>query len=201
MSALKQIQKTIQKENKKVKSTDYNYKELMKQKIMSFRRQKDTVSRIRKPSNLPRARKLGYRAKQGILLVRVKIRKGSGAHTRPTSGRRPKRMNTLKKTRAKSIRRIAEERASRKYKNCEVLNSYEVANDGKLHFFEIILIDTTHPAIIKDKKINWIAIEKKRGRAERGLTSAGKKGRALKKKGRGTEKARPSQKARGRRLK
>ncbi len=201
MNALKQIQKTFQNEAKGIKGGEYNYKELKKKRLIELRKFPNSITRLKKPSNLARARVLGYRAKQGYIVAIVKIRKGTGLHKRPTKGRRPKRMNVLKKTRKKSIQRIAEERASKKYANCEVLNSYKVASDGKTHFYEIILIDTTHPAIIKDKKINWIAIEKKTGRAERGLTSAGKKGRGLRKKGKGSEKARPSQKSKKNRLK
>ncbi|MDY6769821.1 MAG: 50S ribosomal protein L15e, partial [Candidatus Nanohaloarchaea archaeon] len=88
---------------------------------------------------------------------------------------------------------IAEERASRKYPNLEVLNSYEVATDGSHKWFEIILVDPDHPEIQADDDINWIADE--RGRAERGKTSAGKKGRGLQNRGTGAEKARPSQDA------
>jgi large subunit ribosomal protein L15e len=78
------------------------------------------------------------------------------------------------------LQRICEERAARKFKNLEVLNSYWVGHDGKHAFYEVILVDRNHPAIKSDKKINWIC--KKRGRAARGLTSAGRKGRGLRKK-------------------
>ncbi|MEM2338349.1 MAG: 50S ribosomal protein L15e, partial [Candidatus Bathyarchaeia archaeon] len=46
-----------------------------------------------------------------------------------------------------------------------------------------------------DKDVNWICQKQHRGRVFRGLTSAGKKVRGLRKKGRGAEKARPSKKA------
>jgi large subunit ribosomal protein L15e len=99
----------------------------------------------------------------------------------------------------KSIQRIAEERAARKYPNMEVLNSYWVGEDGKHKWYEVILIDPCHPAIKADPQLNWLCTGKHRGRAFRGLTSAGKKGRGLRNKGIGAEKVRPSIRAHGRR--
>jgi large subunit ribosomal protein L15e len=57
------------------------------------------------------------------------------------------------------------------------------------------MVDPHHPAVKTDKDINWICQKQHKGRVFRGLTSAGKKVRGLRKKGRGAEKARPSRKA------
>ena len=92
----------------------------------------------------------------------------------------------------KSTQRIAEERASKRYPNMEVLNSYWVGEDGKNHFYEIILVDPFHPAVVNDPKINWISTRPNKRRVLRGKTSAGQRGRGLHKKGKGTEKIRPS---------
>jgi large subunit ribosomal protein L15e len=107
-------------------------------------------------------------------------------------GRKPKRRGLLKITMAKSIRRIAEERVARRYPNLEVLNSYWIGEDGRHKYFEVILVDPQHPVIRADPKINWICDPAQRGRVFRGLTSAGKKGRGLRHKGKGAEKIRPS---------
>ena len=56
----------------------------------------------------------------------------------------------------------------------------------------MIMIDPNHPVIMSDSKINWICNRAHKGRAHRGLTSAGKKSRGLLKKGKGAEKIRPS---------
>jgi len=72
----------------------------------------------------------------------------------------------------------------------EVLNSYYLAEDGQHKWFECILVDRAHPSVKTDKRLGWIS--DKKGRAHRGLTSAGKKSRGLGKKGKGTEKVRPS---------
>ena len=65
-------------------------------------------------------------------------------------------------------------------------------------WYEVILVDRDHPSIQKDKDLGPIA--RQRGRVFRGLTSAGKKTRGLRKKGIGAEKVRPSIRANKRRL-
>jgi large subunit ribosomal protein L15e len=77
----------------------------------------------------------------------------------------------------------------------EVLNSYWAGEDGRFKWFEVIMVDKNHPSVISDKDVNWICQKQHTGRVFRGLTSAGKKVRGLRKKGRGAEKARPSRKA------
>ena len=166
-------------------------KELMWQRVMDWRRQ-PTILRIERPTRLDRARKLGYKAKQGFVMARVRVRRGSLRRPRPRAGRRPKRMGVAKLKPAKSLRLIAEERAARKFPNLEVLNSYWVWEDGRFKWFEVIMVDPNHPAVKSDKDINWICKGAHRGRVFRGLTSAGKEVRGLRHKGRGAEKARPS---------
>jgi len=173
---------------------DTYVRELMWQRLIEWRRQ-PAIVRIEKPTRLDRARKLGYKAKQGFVVVRVRVRRGGLSRPRPRSGRRPKRMGVAKLKVAKSLRLIAEEKAARKFPNLEVLNSYWVWEDGRYKWFEVIMVDPHHPAIKADKNINWICRGVHRGRVFRGLTSAGKKMRGLRHKGRGAEKVRPSRRA------
>jgi len=168
--------------------------ELMRQRLIEWRRQPVTV-RVEKPTRLDRARKLGYKAKQGFVMVRVRVRRGGLRKQRPKAGRRPKRMGVKKYKPAKSLRLMAEERAARKFPNLEVLNSYWVGEDGRSKWFEVIMVDTHHPAVKADEDVNWICQKQHRRRVFRGLTSAGKKVRGLRRKGRGAEKLRPSKKA------
>ncbi len=151
---------------------------LMRRRLINWRRQPPII-RIDKPSRLDRARELGYKAKQGFIIVRVRVRKGGMRKERPNKGRRPKRMGVYGYAPAKSLRLIAEERAARKYPNLEVLNSYYVGEDGLYKWFEVILVDPHHPAICNDPDIKWICEKQHRGRVFRGLTSAGKKMRGL----------------------
>lgn len=201
MGATKRIQETFQKEFKGVKDEAFDYKALQRTRLIEFRKEKRTVVRLDKPTNIARARTLGYKAKKGFVVVRVRIRKGSGMHKRPVSGRKPKRMGVKKLTRRIGIQAMAEQRASRKYPNCEVLNSYYIGDDGTKHYFEVILIDTSAPEIKSDKELNWICDKNQKGRAFRGLTSQGKKSRGLRGKGKGSEKVRPSLRAKKRQAK
>jgi large subunit ribosomal protein L15e len=98
----------------------------------------------------------------------------------------------------KSIQLIAEERAARRYPNLEVLNSYPLGDDGQHLYFEVIMLDPSHPAIRSDPDFKWIANAAHRGRVYRGLTSAGRRSRGLLRKGKGAEKVRPSVRARRR---
>jgi large subunit ribosomal protein L15e len=101
-------------------------------------------------------------------------------------------MGITKITMAKNTQRIAEERTAKHFPNLEVLNSYWIGEDGKHHFYEVILVDPHHPAIKKDPKINWISKPANKRRVLRGKTSIGQKGRGLRYKGKGVEKVRPS---------
>ncbi|MDO8428097.1 MAG: 50S ribosomal protein L15e [Candidatus Diapherotrites archaeon] len=193
-NALTYIQETFQNEFKGKKDKDFNYKKINADRLQTYRKEKHAVLRVQRPTNLARARTLGYKAKQGFVVARVRVRKGSGMHTRPTMARRPKRMGINKLTRNLSIQSIAEQRAARKFPNCEVLNSYSVGNDGTKHYFEVILIDSLNPAVQSDKDVNWLLNGNHRGRVWRGLTSSGRKSRGLRNKGKGAEKARGSHK-------
>ena len=130
--------------------------EAMKSRAILWRRQPSIV-RVDKPTRLDRARSLGYKAKKGFVVVRARVRRGGRRKLRPVLGRRQKRMGVTKYTPAKSKRLIAEERAARKYPNLEVLNSYWVWEDGRYKWFEIVMVDPSHPAIKSDKDVGWIA--------------------------------------------
>ncbi|OYT32088.1 MAG: 50S ribosomal protein L15e [Thermofilum sp. ex4484_79] len=130
-------------------------KSLLKERIAKWRKE-PVVTRIERPTRINRARSLGYRAKQGFIVVRVRIRKGPLNKPRPRSGRRPKRMGIYGHAPRKSIQLMAEERAARKYPNLEVLGSYYVGEDGEYKWYEVILVDPHHPVVESDPKINWI---------------------------------------------
>lgn len=101
---------------------------------------------------------------------------------------------TIRKTLKMNYKWIAEQRASRKFSNLEVLNSYKIGKDGINYFYEIIMIDTTRPEIKNDDNLNKIGVGANNNRANRGLTSAGKKSRGLRNK-HPTTKVRPSVRA------
>ena len=146
--------------------------ELWKERVIAWRREEATT-RIEHPTRIDRARSLGYKAKQGYVVVRQRVLRGGHERPQIKSGRRSKR-NGIRLTLRKNYQHIAEERAQRHFQNLTVLNSYWVAQDGKYFWYEIILVDPDHPVIKSDPKINWICRAKNQGRVFHGQTSAGK---------------------------
>jgi large subunit ribosomal protein L15e len=142
---------------------------------------------------------MGYKAKQGVVMIRTRVRRGGLRKGKIHMKRKPSKAGISKITMAKNIQRIAEERVARHFPNLEVLNSYWVGQDGKHKYYEVIMIDTHHPAIISDKQLGVFCSanghKAHKGRVYRGKTSAGKRGRGLHNKGKGAEKLRPSLKA------
>jgi len=129
--------------------------ELYRRRLIEWRRQ-PTVVRVEKPTRINRARALGYKAKPGFIVVRVRVRKGGLNRPRPRSGRRPKRMGVYGYAPHKSTQLIAEERAARKYPNLVVLGSYWVGEDGVHKWYEVVMVDPHHPCIMSDPERNWV---------------------------------------------
>ncbi len=131
------------------------------------------IVRVGRPTRLDRARRLGYKAKPGVAVVRIRVRRGGRRKMRFKGGRKTKHMGVNRVTPAKSIQRIGEERVARRFPNMEVLSSYWVAEDGRHQWFEVILVDraTTDPRLAP--------VAERRGRAFRGLTGAGQRARGL----------------------
>ena len=173
------------------KKPDTSYQSPLKTRLIQWRREENFL-RVDKPLRIDRARSLGYKAKQGYVMVRARVRHGGLHRHQIKGGRKPSARGTTKLTAAKSVQRIIEERTASRFPNMEVLNSYWIGKDGMYHYFEIILVDPAHPSIVNDPKINWISAFPNRRRVLRGKTSAGQKGRGLMYKGKGAEKVRPS---------
>jgi len=121
-------------------------KEWLRLSAVDWRRE-SVVKRIPYPTRIDRARRLGYKSEQGVVLVRVRVRRGGSKKIRPISGRRQKAMGVTKFTRGISLQKIAEKRANRKYTNLDVLESYYLYSDGIHHWYEVILVDKNHPAL------------------------------------------------------
>ena len=173
------------------KKPDTSYQSAQKNRLIQWRREENFL-RVERPLRIDRARSLGYKAKQGYVVVSTRVRRGSLRRRQIKGGRKPSSKGMKKITAAKSVQRMAEERTAKRFPNLEVLNSYWVGEDGKHHFYEVILVDPAHPAIVNDPKINWISAVPSKNRVLRGKTSAGQKGRGLMYKGKGAEKVRPS---------
>lgn len=152
---------------------------------------------VDRPLRIDRARSLGYRAKKGFVLIRVRLKRGGHKRSRPNKGRRSKRLHARKNLKM-NYKWIAENRVSIKHKNLEVLNSYLLGKDGINCFYEVICVDPAKPEIVSDRTLQWIQNPTHKKRSLRGLTSAAKKSRGLRDKSK-TNKSRPSVRAGNRR--
>ena len=125
-------------------------------------RQLPVLHRASKPSRLDKARAVGYKAKQGYAIYRIRIRRG-GRKRAVRKGivyGKPVNQGVRKLKKIRSHRSVAEEKVGRRCSNMRVLNSYWVGQDAVYKFYEVIVVDPAHTAIKKDPRINWIVSEK-----------------------------------------
>ena len=116
-------------------------------------RNENAVTRVEKPSRIARARRLGYKAKQGIVVIRMRVGTGGMRKQRPRGGRRPKHLGVTKIKADVSMKQVSERRVLERYPNMKLLGSYFLYKDGMHYWFEVILADPSHPRIAKDKEI------------------------------------------------
>ena len=140
MSAYKYISKAWRNPSK-------SYVQNMMRQLAERWRKEPAILRLENPTRLDRARRFGYKAKQGYTVVRVRIRKGGARKIRPASGRRQKALGVTKFTRGKSLKKIAEARAAKRFPNMLPLNSYWTWEDGKHKWFEVVMVDPNHPGL------------------------------------------------------
>jgi large subunit ribosomal protein L15e len=171
-------------------------KKILRERMIEWRKS-EAFTKVESPLRLDKARALGYKAKKGFVIIRVRLKRGGHKRQRPNKGRRSKRLH-IRKNLKMNYKWIAEQRAGKKYSNLEVLNSYLIGKDGIHYFYEVIMVDPERPEIKSDKKINWIGKEGNKKRVSRGLTSAGKKSRGLRNSKVKSPKVRPSVRAGGR---
>ena len=119
------------------------------QRAVQLRRE-PTILRVERPMRLDRARMLGYKAKQGVAVVRIRVARGGMRRRRPRSGRRPKHLGVLRIKSSASAQLVAERRVGEKYPNMKVVGSYPVWRDGRSAWYECILIDPDQPSVKKD---------------------------------------------------
>ncbi|HIF53537.1 MAG TPA: 50S ribosomal protein L15e [Candidatus Nitrosopelagicus sp.] len=140
-------------------SQDQVWLKMLKENPMELRqraviwRNQNAVTRVEKPSRIARARRLGYKAKQGIIVIRMRVGTGGMRKQRPRGGRRPKHLGVTKIKADVSMKQVSERRVLERYPNMKLLGSYFLYKDGMHYWFEIILADPSHPRIAKDKEI------------------------------------------------
>lgn len=158
-------------------------------------RQQSAFVRLRRPSRVERARRVGYKSKQGFVVFRMRVRRGGRKRPNPKGivYGKPKHQGVTGLKAKRNLRSVAEERVGRRASNLRVFNSYWVAQDATYKFFEVICIDPNHKTIRNDPRAQWIVSSKHKHREMRGLTSAGKKGRGIQDKSGKDRKCRGSQ--------
>ena len=124
----------------------------LREKAVLWRKQ-NAMIRIAKPSRISRARRLRYKAKQGIVVVRMRVGTGGMRKQRPRGGRRPKHLGVTRIKAAVSMKQVAERRVLERYRNMKLFGSYFLYKDGMYYWFEVILADPSHKRIAKDKEI------------------------------------------------
>ena len=140
-------------------SHDQVWLKMLKENPMELRqraviwRNENAVTRVEKPSRIARARRLGYKAKQGIIVIRMRVGTGGMRKQRPRGGRRPKHLGVTKIKADVSMKQVAERRILERYPNMKLLGSYFLYKDGMHYWFEVVLADPSHPRIAKDKEI------------------------------------------------
>ncbi|CAF0912927.1 unnamed protein product [Rotaria sp. Silwood1] len=144
-------------------------------------RQVAAIHRAPKSTRPEKARRLGYKAKAGYVIYRVRVRRGSRKKPVPKGQvyGKPKHQGINQLKFQRSLQSVAEERVGRRCPTLRVLNSYWIAQDATYKFYEVILIDPFHKGVRHDPRINWICKANKKHRELRGLTSAGRKSRGL----------------------
>ena len=122
------------------KSFSQSFKErspAYRKRLMQYRKGA-TIQRVEKPTNIARAHVLGYKARKDFEVVRVRVPRGKRRRRAPDLGRKPAKNRKFENP-GKPWQWFAAQRAGRKFKNLEIVNSYWVGEDGRSQYYEVIL--------------------------------------------------------------
>nr|KJB61958.1 hypothetical protein B456_009G394000 [Gossypium raimondii] len=123
------------------------------------------IVRVNHPTRPDKARRLGYKAKQGYVVYHVRVRRGGRKRPVPKGivYGKPTNQGVTQLKFQRNKRSVAEERAGRQLGGLRVVNSYWINEDSTYKYFEVILVDVAHNGIRNDLRINWICNPKNRG--------------------------------------
>ncbi|KAG8951635.1 60S ribosomal protein L15 [Tulasnella sp. 424] len=170
--------KYMQELNRKKQSDVYRF--LLRIRCWEYR-QLNVIHRAHRPSRPDKARRLGFKSKQGYVIYRIRVRRGGRkrpVHKGIVYGK-PTHQGVTKLKYKRSLKTTAEERVGRRCGNLRVLNSYWINEDQIYKYYEIICVDPSHKTIRRDSRINWICAPVHKRREARALTSIGKKNRGI----------------------
>lgn len=126
------------------KYVNQSFQDSMKRRTEAFRKRirdwndQEGIIRVEKPTNIARARELGYRASREIIVVRVRVRKGKRVREPADLGRKPAK-NRKKENPGKKWQWFAEVKAWKKHRNMKLIGSYYAGADGMHSYYEVIL--------------------------------------------------------------
>eukprot|EP00915_Cephaloidophora_sp_WS-2016_P001161 GHVH01001602.1.p1 GENE.GHVH01001602.1~~GHVH01001602.1.p1 ORF type:complete len:206 (+),score=19.40 GHVH01001602.1:40-657(+) len=161
-------------------------------------RQLPGVCSVGSPTRPEKARKLGYKAKEGYSVFRCRIRRGDKMRdvSKGICYGKPRNAGVHQQKRAVNHQNEAEQLVGRTLGAAmRILNSYYLTKDGTHKYYEVIAVHPGSQSIRNDPTINWIVAGKHKHREMRGKTSAGRKHRGLRHKGLSSAQLRPSRRA------
>jgi len=121
-------------------------------RLVKWRRE-PAIVRLEKPIRIDRARRIGYKDKPGVVVLRVRLGRKAMRRSRPRAGRRQKALGTKKRKVGLSYVKVAINRAKKRYPNLVVLGGYKLFEDGRYAFIELICVDPSAPQIRSDKEL------------------------------------------------
>ena len=124
----------------------------LRDRAVRWRKEK-ALTRIKKPSRIQKARRLGYKAKQGIVVIRMRVGTGGMRRQRPRGGRRPKHLGVTRIKADVNMKTVSERRVLERHPNMKLLGYYFLYKDGMHYWHEVILADPSHPRVSKDKEL------------------------------------------------
>jgi large subunit ribosomal protein L15e len=87
-----------------------------------------SIHRVSRPSRPDKARRLGYKAKQGYVIYRTRVRRGGRKKPNPKGivYGKPGNQGIMQLKPSRNLRSLAESRVGKRARNLRVLNSYWV---------------------------------------------------------------------------
>lgn len=156
-----------------------NFRYLNRLRMWYFRQH--TVIHETTPTYLDKARSIGYKKKEGVKTIRIRVKRGGRPrkHRHGKTNGKPSKMAIYQRKHAKSLQGLAEIRVGRKYQSLNILGSYWVGQDRVYKYYEVIAVKRSSESIKNDKDLNWLCKPVHKHREARGLTRATKKSRGL----------------------
>jgi large subunit ribosomal protein L15e len=106
-------------------------------------RQLPELVRLTHPTRPDKARRLGYKAKQGHVIYRIRIRKGgrrrAASKNRVYGKNRTHHIHKL--TPKVNVQALSENKAGKALPGLRLLNSYWINQDGAYKYYQVILVD------------------------------------------------------------